>query len=327
MLTVGWYVPTRRWRIDPDRVTASAWIRAGQLIPYLRELGIRCRINPTIRRTSIAVFIRRQDESALTHAKWLRRRGTKVVYDLCVNYYDLDTAQSSGITKARREECLRMTDVADAVFCASEYIADRARSFHPCVTYIPDSFDKRHFRLRKDPTDFASTRLVAGYSGIGSKTKDLAKVADILAAVGIDLVVISNDRPNLGIPYEFVRWRYHHFPQDLLRADFCIAPRSVESSYNRGHSFFKVGIFMSQGVPAIAAPVPSYSELIGTSKGGRICRTREEWREVMQMVASDRDLLAQWSREALLQTAPYSTESIARKYVHVLKRIHVAQSV
>lgn len=327
MLTVGWYVPTRRWKIDPDRVTASVWIRAGQLIPYLRELGVRCRVNPTVGRTAVVIFVRRQDEVALSYAKSLRRKGTRVVYDLCVNYYDLDSVEPTGLARARREECLRMTDVADAVFCASRFVADRARNFHPNVVYIPDSFDRRHFRFRKDPRDFVSTRLVAGYSGIGQKIRDVAAISEILVATGIDLVVISDDKPDLGFPYEFVRWKYDRFPQDLLRADFCVAPRSLESNYNRGHSFFKVGIFMSQGVPAIAAPVPSYSELIGTSKGGRICHTGDEWFEAMQAISNDRGVLARWSREAVLQTAPYSTESIARKYLEVLTRIDAGQGV
>ena len=47
-----------------DKVSASVWLRCLQLIPYLEEKGIRCRINDFSSESDISIFVRWQDDQA-----------------------------------------------------------------------------------------------------------------------------------------------------------------------------------------------------------------------------------------------------------------------
>jgi len=323
VVRVNWQVPTRRWRINPDRVPASVWIRAGQLFTYLRELGIRSVLNDRANAAPVVVFVRCQDAEAQELARECRRRGSRVVYDLCVNYYDCedDTFAGYGHSPHHREECLRMTDLADVVFCASRTIADRAAEHHPWIEYLPDSFDRRHFNRRKQPHEFSTGRLTAGFSGTGKKVLEISPVLPVLADNGVELVVISDEQQDLGIEYKFLKWRYRRFPDDLLLADFCLSYRRTDSSYNRGHSSFKVGVFMTEGIPAVASPVPSYLELLGGGHGGAICSTDDDWSDVIENIVANRDVLRHWSHQAREVTRPYATDVVAKRYRDVFVRL------
>ena len=121
---------------------------------------------------------------------------------------------------------------------------------------------------------------------------------------GIPLVVVSDAKPALSIPFEFVRWRHATAPRDLLRGDVCIAPRDVDNAYNRGHSFFRIGVFLAQGVPVIAGPVPSYAEVLRPGDNGLVCATGPEWDAALDAVMEDRARLGRWSGAAVAAMAP-----------------------
>ena len=246
-----------------------------------------------------------------------------MVFDLCVNYYDdaVGSFDQYGPDAQRRDECLRMTELADLVTCASQNIADRASDFHPWVEYLPDSFDGRHFNRMKDPKDFYRKELRAGFCGLGKKALEIRPIIPTLVRNDVHLTVISDEAPSLGMPYEFLRWRYAEFPSQLTRVDFCVAYRTLDSAYNRGHSFFKIGVFMVEGVPPIASPVPAYRELLHNGRGGTLCSTDADWDNAIRSVLDDREKLARWSHEATVQTAPFATNVIAQQYRNVFDRL------
>lgn len=303
---------------------ASVWIRCLQLLPYLERAGVSSTVNDPAAPASVAVFVRRQDEETRGLARRLRERGVRVVLDLCVNYYDETGLLPGGygVTRQHVEECRAMTRVADVVVAASRFIAERARAHHPRVEYLPDSVDRAHFRFTKS---YEGGRRwwkrpgppVAAWCGVSTKVPELEPWTGLLAKRRIPLVIISDRRPRLSAPFRFVRWRHASVPRDLLRADFCIAPRELGSAYNRGHSFFKIGMFMVEGVPAVASPVPSYREVLVPERTGLLCDAPAEWEEALDRIAADPDLLSRWSPEAERAVAPYHTERVARDYVRL----------
>ena len=269
-------------------MAASMWIRCLQLIPYLEEKGIRCTVNDPGEDVDINVFVRWQDRRAFELARDRHSRGQKVVFDLVVNYFDPAEVSGLGkvVTPRHRAEVLRMLSVADGVTCASRNIAERAREFHPTVEYVPDSIDARHFSLRKNLQDFSRPRLRAIWSGVSVKARELEPILPLLAERDIELVVLSDRRQRLrlggrawrrGYPQRFMRWDYQTFPSQILEGDFCLVYRVVDNTYNSGHSLFKIGVFLAQGVPAIASPVPSYREVLADGEAGLMCHSEREW--------------------------------------------------
>ena len=78
---------------------------------------------------------------------------------------------------------------------------------------------------------------------------------------------------------------------------------------------------MSLGVPAIASPVPSYSEVLKEDKGGILCHTIEEWEKALDIVLRERDKLVTWSEQAREAMRPYHTDHIADQYVALFREL------
>ena len=212
-----------------------------------------------------------------------------------------------------------MVSVADVVLTASPYIEQRARQFHPRVRCLPDSIDRLHFCLDKAySSPHPVTAIWCGYS---IKANELTPFLALLAKRKIPLTIVSDRKPALPLPFEFVRWRYASAPRDLLRGDFCIAPRQLETPYNLGHSLFKIGVFLAQGVPALASPVPSYREILIHERTGLLCQSLGEWEEALERVRANRDLLPVWSREAREVMQPHLTGRIAERYAELFREL------
>jgi len=329
-LNVSWIAPVENR--DYNRMPASVWIRCLQLFPYLEEMGVGSTFNDPTAGAPIAVFVRFQNDEAYQQAERLKEQGRRIVFDLCVNYFDLSEVRHLGVPVSSRhvDECLRMASLADVITCASENIAERARQHHRWVECLPDSIDRRHFSLVKDREDFKRRKLRAIWSGQSVKLCELAPVLPLLKERDIRLTVITNSRPDLRVPGRFRRrrfpcrylpWSYETFPGDILKGEICITHREIDTAYNRGHSFFKIGVFMAQGVPAIASPVPSYRELLDDRSCGRICQSLEQWGHALDEVLAERELLVQWSERARKLMEAYSTGQMARRYLKLFKRL------
>jgi glycosyltransferase involved in cell wall biosynthesis len=327
-LRVNWFTPTRRRNYN--RMAASIWLRCFQLLPYLAEQGVACTVNDRDADADVCVFVRWQDRDALDLARRQRQRGQRVVFDLVVNYFDEADVPYLGqvVTRRHMDEARKMVDAADAVCCGSSFIAERAGEYHGTVEYIPESIDRRHFTEAKSSDDFDKNTLTAIWSGWSNKARELEPVAPLLTERGIDLVLVTDRRPRFREArpgrrgrVRYRRWRYQSFPRQIVEGDVCLSHRNVDNPYNRGHSLFKIAVFMAEGVPALASPVPSYFELIGDGRGGRICRSRADWEQALDLIRSDRSVLRRWSEQAREAAVPFHTDQVVAKYVELFGRL------
>ena len=78
---------------------------------------------------------------------------------------------------------------------------------------------------------------------------------------------------------------------------------------------------MALGVPAIASPVPSYTEVLKDGKGGMLCHTIEEWDKALAIALRERDKLVIWSGQAREAMRRYHTNHIANQYVALFKEL------
>jgi len=203
-MRAAWFIPVNHR--DYDHLPASVWIRCLQLIPYLEESGVHCNVNEPNAKADIAIFVRWQDEEAYKLARKQKEKGRRIVFDLCVNYFEETDVPYIGrpVTKKHVDECLHMLSVADVVTCASAYIAQRAREFASWVEYLPDSINRRHFYHTKLVENFYQPKLRAIWSGIATKAGELDPILPLLRERNISLTIISNQKPALSIPYRFL---------------------------------------------------------------------------------------------------------------------------
>ena len=131
----------------------------------------------------------------------------------------------------------------------------------------------------------------------------------------------SDKRPTLSIPFRFTKWSYNSSPRALLKGDIAISPREITNLYDLGHSHFKIGVFMAQGIPALASPVPSYEQLIARTKGGIIANTTADWSAALEEFQSNRALLKELGDAAYTGMQQFSTGAIARQYVEFFETL------
>lgn len=326
-LRVLWFIPVDH--SDYNRMSASVWIRCLQLLPWLETYGIESVVNRYDEAADVVVFVRMQDDRAFKMAKKQKEKGRRVVFDLVVNYFEEAEVRNLGkqVRQQHIDECHAMLSVADAVTCASEFISQKASEHHHSSFYMPDSVNSAHFRFVKQEKDFFKEKLRAVWSGYSVKARELEPVLPLLKDNGIGLTLISEKKPSLFLPgrffrkkfdFDYIPWRYDSFPESIMAGEISLGCRDLDTPYNMGHSIFKIGVFMAQGVPAIASPVPSYLDLLGDGSGGCLCDTEEEWAATLSTIASDRNVLASWSSGARKKMEPFMTGFIARKYAILL---------
>ena len=328
-MKIIWFLPTSNKNFN--NISASVWIRALQIIPYLEKINVKSYINEETVQADLAIFVRRQDAMDYELATRLKKRNIKLILDLCVNYFVESNAPGmlKPVTKKHINNCVRMTNLCDAVFCASINIKDSAAKFNKKSYYLPDSVDEKHFKSKKNENDFLRKRIRAVWAGTTEKSKELLEYMGILQELNIPLRIISETRPrDFGYPFFFSsnkayysKWKYETFPQTMLKGDFVFAPRNISESYNRGHSFFKIGIFLSVGIPVIASPIPSYKELIFKNNCGKLCKTKNDFRKTLKDISTDRQRLVTWSKSAQLIMKKYTTFEISKKYVEIFTKI------
>ncbi len=298
-------------------------LRCLQLIPFLERKGIRCTINCVNKSSDIAIFVRCQNKDTLNILERQRSLGAKTIFDINVNYFD-DSGLfpgGYGTTPEQVADAKNMAITADAITCASDFIKDRASQFNSNSFYIPDSVNLHHFRYNKTEEDFRSPGLSAIWSGQPTKADELVGLTKLLSQHDVPLTIISENQPPRLKHSNFSPWSYFSFPRTILHGNISVSPRRTDNSYDLGHSHFKIGVFMAQGVPVLASPLPSYTELLTDTGGGRICRSDTDWKTSIEEIMDDRDLLWKWSQAAYSGMRKFSTEKISDVYVKLFKKL------
>ena len=315
LLRLGYY--------NYDQVSASVWLRCLQLIPYLEEKGIRCKINDFSSQSDISIFVRWQDDQAYRRLQEQKERKKVIIFDQCVNYFDVTGSYlgNYGVTSEDRDQFIRMAHLSDIFTCPSDFIRERASQEGIQSRYIPESIDLKHFKYSKNKENFNKRSFKAIWSGQQVKAHELNDVLNLLKERNIPLIVISEKKPKLSDSFEHIPWSYYTFPKTILKGDFCISPRKTNNSYDLGHSHLKVGIFLAHGIPALASPIPSYVEVIEKSKGGKICEYSSEWASTFDEILMNPVSLWEWSQLAKKGMEAYSTENVIQEYIKLFQQL------
>jgi hypothetical protein len=326
-MKIGWYFPLPHiYRISRpffslpynyDYFLPSTWIRCLQLIPELEKLGITSILNKKKANCDIAIFLRDFSPPVQDVIQYQRANGARIAIDLCTNPFDVTGVIENGygMTEEYSLDTLAAIGKSDSILCASSFITDRAKDFSTLAVHLPDSVDTKHYCRRKSVTNTNSTTLRVAWAGTASKAHCLKDILPELGRQNIALEIISDKIPALDYPFHFTKWSYQSSPESLLKGDVAISPRTIANPYDLGHSHFKIAVFMAQGIPAIASPLPSYEELVNKTRGGIIARTAAEWRTALTEIQHDKTLLRRMGEASYSGMRKFSTEVIAAQYV------------
>ena len=182
----------------------------------------------------------------------------------------------------------RFVDIADCIICSSSFIAKFGRELGCNTNCLEDSINYDHFTYRRQENSKTPVKLV--WSGVSVKAEVLNFLADTINANDWDFIVLSDKKPALDFPYQFIQWKYNNFPKDIVKGNVAVFPRKVDNEYDKGHSFFKIGVFLAEHVPVVCSPVPSYKQVIRSNNGCFVKTLNcEDWHNAITDVSQKND--------------------------------------
>jgi glycosyltransferase involved in cell wall biosynthesis len=323
-LRVGWATAST---LTAERVTfrgleTSVAMRIANVARWLnRNTRLANELYRPERRYDVVVFVKAMDERVQREAEQVGARGSRVVFDANVNYYeiwgDYDLPRTKP-TEEQRRQAEVMTRSADAIVADSTYILGIVRRYNDRARWVPDNVDLRVFRPRP-PHEGSRLRLV--WSGRSQKARPLSLLREPLAALGdVELVVVSDAHPpELDPLAEVATVRYEPFSlrgyaRILRSCDVIVSPKRLVNGYELGHSEWKITLGMAAGLPAVASPQQSYVEAIEAHGGGVVADSPEERRAAFERLRDPavRAELGVRARQTVEEL--YSTPVVARRY-------------
>jgi len=277
------YLERRGFEVEivPPLPSAGGWRRLPAR--YAEERRFLERV-----RGAAAVVIQKRLFS-VTFLRALSRMGVPLVYD-----YD-DAVFTSQIRRSwptRRRVKRRLTAVmqaADLVTAGNRYLADYARTYARRVEVVPTGVDMKSYPYRA-----VRPSAVPVFGWIGSRVNHryleaLGRALRRLAGEGLRfrvMVVSDGDVDLPGIAVDVRRWSRASEVADLLEFDIGLMPLA-DDEWTRGKCALKALQYMAAGIPAVCSAVGSVKEIISSGKNGFLCRTDENWVEVLHRLSQD----------------------------------------
>jgi glycosyltransferase involved in cell wall biosynthesis len=329
--------------------------RVYQLLPWLRQAGIKCEVSPAIddalyaraylnpdgrrlRREALRAIwktrsddLRRLDRFDAVFIQKCVLAGASAFFETAIAeekpfVLDLDDAswlpRQGGWWLARllhREASVqKVVRCAAAVIAGNQFLADYARQFNPSVTVIPSSIELSRYR---NPASLPSSRPpTVGWIGSGSTLSYLKPLKPVFETLGIKPRVIgSGDPATLGFDVEFRQWRLETEVDELARIDIGIAPLP-DTPWERGKCGVKILQYMACGIAVVASPVGVQPDLVRDGQTGFLARSADEWVERLRRLMSDAELRRRFGVAGRRRVeAEFSAEHAARKVAELLR--------
>lgn len=241
---------------DYNKVSASIWIRALQMVKHYQKSGFDVRINNPFRLYDIAIVYRLATKKNLLLCKALRKTAKKVYFDSVVNYF----VEHSGCNTEQVYYQKKIAEVCDGLICSTENIASYAKRFNSNIHIMDDPIDTEYFHLQKSNINYHNP--IFGWSGVSSKALFLNKYANIIDNKVVLICDGKIHNQKIDFNFTYIPWRYETFSKHLVDCDIAFLPRTyIDDPYNLGHSSFKALVFAITGIPIIANKLPSYEKL------------------------------------------------------------------
>lgn len=334
----------RRVRTDIGGISLARYDWLARHINARPEFGLRHEIYAPRRRYDVLVFLKAMGARHMERLAAARRQGSRVVFDVNVNYYERDGREYyAGMlpTAQQQADAIEMSRAADAIIADSRFLESVCRRYSQRVQWVPDNVNLDQVPGYQ-PWRIGGKPLRLLWSGESVKLFEFLAIENVLRkfAPRIELVLVTNSLLHLDRWYPSYRERFRSLFQDVphtvipyrsiqdlfaiyAQGGVLVSPRFLDNSYNQGHTEWKITLGMACGRLALASPVPSYIDVAECSGGGiRICRTQEDWEGSLDALLSGRIDLEEEERAArsVVETH-YSTAVAARAHSGFMREI------
>ncbi len=201
---------------------------------------------------------------------------------------------------------------ADAVTCATPFLADYVRQYNPQAWVLPNYINDRFWQLRPVRVEDSGLRpLIIGYLGAHSHQPDLEMIAPVLESLlqfygerlRLQFWNIQPPESLASLPNVEKPWPglvdYRAFAAYFLQQSFdiAIAPLLV-SDFNRGKSWQKYLEYSALGVPGVYSRITPYEVVVRHGTNGFLAQSLSEWEKYLRQLIDDDSLRRQMGQAA-----------------------------
>lgn len=299
-------------------VMASTRIRAYDVIRgFAKDSEFFLELYKPWKRYDIVIFQKSFRTKHLKLARKLKAAGTLVVLDVNINVFDKN-AVSPYSGKTFFQEVKEFSTEINHFLVSSPDLLTRAQKTFPevPVTLIEENLPDQLFTVQKNTSQQPKTLVYAGYAVKASELLVIKRVLQELYELfpfRILLLCEENPRIKIGnIPIIFCKYQQKIIQHQLLKGDIFLSPRNMTLIYNQSHSFTKIGLPMSVGLPVIASNIPAY---VGSP--ALLCETELDWKRHLTALFEDTALRQEISQKGRV----FCQENFGIK--HVLERYRI----
>ena len=304
-------------------VMASTRLRAYDIIDYLNKTDIfYAELYKHGKKYDFCIFQKYFNSDAYDKLIKIKKRGTKVLLDINVNYFE--SFDTDKITKNQTTEIMRFGKKVDGFIAASAFLNKVIKRYFPNkkAVFIPENIDNRFFTVRKiHRSKYIISLLYVGYA---TKAEEILIIKDILEKLGLDynleMIFICEKDPKIkfrNLKTSFIKFDYNIIFRQLLHGDIKISPRNLKDRYNLSHTFIKIGYPMAVGLPIIASPIDSY-----LNSPAILCTTNEEWETNLRSLITNHDLRDELADQGIKYCKEnFSLEKIGKQYEQYFNRL------
>lgn len=304
---------TRPWRLlfGWPSTSAVGTMRHGWIAREVnRSSSLHYEVFRPHRHYAAVVFLKSMSPPCAALAERLRARGTRVFFDLNVDYLTPASGafyyKGMAPTGEQRDEALKMIALSDGVIADSSHLAAIAAAHHPRTRWVPDNVAPEIVPAPR--TWRRQGKLPLLWSGESVKLFELLKIAPVLRrySAHVRLVLVTNSLAARDLWLGDLRERmdallgavetqvlpFRSIPallETYAQGGVFISPRFLDNTYNLGHTEWKIALPMACGRIAIGCPQPSYRDVAARSGGLglRLCETEEQWCAALDAVLSE----------------------------------------
>jgi glycosyltransferase involved in cell wall biosynthesis len=230
--------------------------------------------------------------------KSLRKRAGVLLLDWDDAVY-LNYSQPDSPTSKMAQIC----GMVDMALCGNAVLKEYSERFGARTTILPTPVeeDPDFSVAQREEVHRFGRPFVIGWTGSTGTLGCIRELAGVILRLqerypGLEVKVMSNwhddrSQPDLGFPYEFVRWN-PQVERATVRSFSCGLMPLADTPFNRGKCSLKLLQYMAAGVPAIGSPVGNNTEVIQHGVNGYHATTDQEWFErISSLIESTKDCL------------------------------------
>ncbi len=256
---------------------------------------------------------------------WLAWRGCHMVLDYDdALFHQYDNHKNAWVRRILGKKIATVMRLASTVIVGNEYLANYARRESVArVVVIPTVVDLTKYRVKE--VESTSSVFTIGWIGSPSTARYLNELAPALAQVckggRARVCLIGSGQINLpDVPVEVIDWHEDTEVDEIRRFDVGIMPLPDEP-WSRGKCGFKLIQYMACGLPVVASPVGSNSEIVVDGLCGYLSKTTDEWVLALVALMTDAELRFQMGAAGRKRVEEkYCLAVTAPKFVKLLKQ-------